>query len=131
MHREYGPTLLGHQGEFMGNPLQITFRDMASSPALIAKIEGRFRKLERHCGRLTSCRVVIQAPHKSQQKGGLFTVTVDLTAPGIEILASRDPGRNHAHEDAYVAVRDAFDAVERRLEEEIRRRREMSRAVGA
>ncbi|HLV66472.1 MAG TPA: HPF/RaiA family ribosome-associated protein [Polyangiaceae bacterium] len=117
----------------MRNPLQITFRDMPSSPALIAKIEARVEKLERICGRITSCRVVVQAPHRSQHKGGLFTITIELSCPGAEILASRDAGRNPAHEDAYVAVRDAFDAVERRLEDSIRRRREarVSRTVGA
>ena len=30
---------------------------------------------------------------------------------------SREPGLNHAHEDIYVAVRDAFAAARRQLED--------------
>ena len=35
---------------------------------------------------------------------------------------NREPGLDHAHEDVYVAVRDAFDAARRRLEDYVRRR---------
>jgi cold shock CspA family protein len=43
-------------------------------------------------------------------------VRVALTVPGKELVTDRDPGKHHAHEDAYVAVRDAFNAIQRQLE---------------
>jgi cold shock CspA family protein len=45
-------------------------------------------------------------------------VKVDLRVPGREIVASADHG-----EDVYVALRDAFDAAKRQLEETVRVRR--------
>ena len=53
----------------------------------------------------------------------MFRVRVDLGVPGREIVVGRDPQAHHAHEDAHVAVRDAFDAVRRLLEDYVRERR--------
>jgi ribosome-associated translation inhibitor RaiA len=98
-------------------PLQMTFRHMAASPALEARIRQRADELEHLCARITSCRVVVECRHKHKQQGKLFEVRVDMTLPGAELVAGRDHGLNHAHEDAYVAVRDAFDAARRQLED--------------
>ena len=57
----------------------------------------------------------MDAPHKHHYKGSTYQVRIDLTVPGSEIVVSRDPGLNHAHEDIYVTVRDAFNAVRRQL----------------
>ena len=103
--------------------LQITFRHMDPSPALEARIRGRAEELDQFFDRITSCRVVVECRHRHQHQGKLFTVSVDLTMPGHEIVVGRDPGANHAHEDAHVAVRDAFDALRRRLEDHVRQRR--------
>jgi ribosome-associated translation inhibitor RaiA len=41
-----------------------------------------------------------------------------MTVPGAELLVTRGHHhQSHAHEDVYVAIRDAFDAAKRRLEE--------------
>ena len=104
-------------------PLQITFRHMEPSPAVEAKVRERADKLERFFDQITACRVAVEAPHRHHHQGTLYQVRVDLTVPGEELVVSRDPGLNHGHEDVYVAVRDAFDAAERRLEEYARRQR--------
>jgi ribosome-associated translation inhibitor RaiA/cold shock CspA family protein len=104
-------------------PLQITFRHMHSSEALDARIRGRVEELERFFDRIISCRVVVECRHPRRQQGNLFHVRVDLGVPGREIVVGRDPGTDHAHEDAHVAVRDAFDAVRRRLEDYVREQR--------
>jgi cold shock CspA family protein len=36
-------------------------------------------------------------------------------------VANREPGEDHAHEDIHVAIRDAFDAARRRLQDHMRR----------
>jgi len=104
-------------------PLQITFRNMQPSAAVEHRIRERAAKLERFHDRITGCRVVVDAPHRHHYKGRLFAVQVDLTLPGHEILASKGAGVNHAHENAHVAVRDAFDAALRQLAVYVRRLR--------
>ena len=104
-------------------PLQITFRNMQPSPAVESRIRERAAKLERFHQRITSCHVVVDAPHRHHHKGKLFAVHVDLTVPGQEILASKGAGANHAHENVHVAIRDAFDAVLRQLDGFARRAR--------
>ena len=101
----------------MQQPLQITFRNMSPSQAVEAKIKQRAAKLKRFFENILSCKVTIEAPHKHHNKGSIFQVNIDVTVPGKEIVVSREPGLNHAHEDIYVAVRDAFAAARRQLED--------------
>lgn len=104
-------------------PLQITFRNMLPSAAVRTNIEQHAEKLARLHDRLMSCRVVIRAPHRHHRKGKLYQVSIDAKVPGTEIAVNRDPGSHHAHQDVYVAVRDAFNALARRLEDVARIRR--------
>ena len=105
-------------------PLQITFRDMQPSPAIEADITKKAEKLDHFFDRIMSCRVVVEQHHKHHHQGNLFHVRIDVTVPGNELVVSRDPGQNHAHEDVYVAIRDAFDAMRRQLEDHARERRQ-------
>lgn len=104
-------------------PLQVVFRNMEESAAVEAKIRERAEQLERIYEHIMSCRVLVEAHHKHHHQGNLYHVRIDLKVPESEIVASRDPAEHHAHEDVFVAVRDAFDAVRRRLEDYARRRR--------
>ncbi len=56
-------------------------------------------------------------------RGGFHQLRIHLTVPGGEIIVNRDPSEHHAHEDVYVAIRDAFDAARRQLEDHVRRMR--------
>ena len=104
-------------------PLQITFRGFPSSEAVESRISAKVSRLERLCERIIGCRVVIESPHHHQHKGNSYRVSIDLTVPEGEIVVGRHNGRNHAHEDVYVAIRDAFAALERQLQEHVRRQR--------
>ena len=104
-------------------PLQITFRHMDPSPALEARIRQRVEELDQFFDRIMSCRVVVECQSRRHQQGNLFEIRIDLSLPGREIVVGREPGTNHAHEDAHVAVRDAFDSARRLLEDHARRRR--------
>ncbi|HVM84969.1 MAG TPA: HPF/RaiA family ribosome-associated protein [Candidatus Binatia bacterium] len=101
-------------------PLQISFRGMDISPATEALIRERAEKLDRFHDRITGCRVVVEAQHRHQRKGRIYHVRVDVTVPGHEIVVGREADQNHAHEDIKVAVRDAFDAMRRQLEDRAR-----------
>lgn len=102
-------------------PLQVTFRKMDSSDAVRARIEERAEKLDRLHDRIVSCRVVVEAPHRHHHKGKLYSVAVEVELPGARIASHRDPAEHHAHEDIYVAVRDAFDATERQIRDHVQR----------
>jgi ribosomal subunit interface protein len=104
-------------------PLQVTFRDIGSSPAIEADIREKVDRLERLFDRITSCRVVVEAHHRTHRKGTLYNCVVDITVPGREIAVGRVGPQDHAREDVYVAIRDAFDAASRRLEDHARRMR--------
>jgi ribosomal subunit interface protein len=112
----------------MQSPLQITFRDIDQSDAIEARIRERVAKLEDFCHRITSCRVVVEAPHQHRHKGMLYNVRIDLILPGGEIVVNREAHANHAHEDVYVAIRDAFDSAQRQLKNFVRRRRGETKA---
>ena len=96
---------------------KIRFRGMDPSPSVEEVVRQRIDRLQRFHDRMTSCSVVIEAPHRSGQKGKTYEVKVDIVVPGNEIVTGRDHGINHAHEDVYVAIRDSFDAAQRRLED--------------
>ncbi len=99
-------------------PLQITVRHMPASDALEARIRDQAAKLEEFHPQLISCRVTVEEKDKHQHQGRQFQVRIDAHVPGREIVANRDH-----HEDVYVALRDAFAAVTRQLEEDVRVRR--------
>jgi ribosomal subunit interface protein len=102
---------------------QITFRNIAPSPAIEDNVRQHMAKLERFHKHIISCRVTIEAPHRHHHKGQLYQVAIDLSVPGGELLANRGSDKNHAHEDVYVAIRDAFQALRRQLEQFASKRR--------
>lgn len=104
-------------------PIRITFRDLPPSEALESDIRQHAEHLERLYDRITRCRVVVESPHRRHHQGNLYHVRIDLTVPGGELVVNRDPHERHAHEDAYVAIRDAFTAAARQLEDYARRQR--------
>jgi ribosomal subunit interface protein len=97
-------------------PLQITIRGIEPSDALETHIRDKANKLEEFFDRIMSCRVVVEVPHKHHHQGKQFNVRIDISVPGSEIVVNHD----HA-EDVYVALRDAFDATKRQLEDYARK----------
>lgn len=102
-------------------PLSVTFRGMDSSSAIETDIGRYVEKLEKRFGRIMSCRVVVEASSKRGAKGHVYRVSVDLKVPGREIASTGTGPKNKAHEDMHVAIRDAFDAVARRLQDHARK----------
>jgi ribosomal subunit interface protein len=105
-------------------PLEVTFRHMEPSAAAEARIAEKVAKLEQIHSGITRCHVVVEAPHEHNRQGKLFHVGIDLTLPGGELLVTRGHHhQSHAHEDVYVAIRDAFDSAKRRLDDYTRQQR--------
>jgi ribosomal subunit interface protein len=97
---------------------QITLKNVPHSDAVEAKIREKISKLDQFSDRVMSCRVVVEESQRRQHQGKLFSVRIDMTVPGKELVVNRTE-----NEDCYVAVRDAFDAAKRQLEEHTRMRR--------
>jgi ribosomal subunit interface protein len=99
-------------------PLQITSRDFMLNEPLEALIRDKADKLNTFYDQIMGCRVVVETPHRRHQKGILYNVRIDMTVPGSELVVKREP-----HEDIHAAVRDAFDAARRQLQDYARRQR--------
>ena len=104
-------------------PLQVTFRGFPHSDAVEAKVREKAEKLDQIFPDIMGCRVVVESQHKHHHQGNLYHVSIDLTVPGRELAVARDPKAHQAHEDVYVAIRDAFDAARRQLESYARKLR--------
>lgn len=72
----------------MNHPLQITFRHMDTSPAVETRVRQEVEALERVYGRITSCRVVVEEPHRRHQRGNHFHINIDLHVPGSHIVVN-------------------------------------------
>ena len=99
-------------------PLQITARDVSLSEIADQSIREKAAKLDTFYDKIMGCRVLVEAPHRHQHQGVLYNVRIDLTVPGSELVVKRE-----SHEDLYVAIRDAFDAARRQLQEFAHRQR--------
>lgn len=108
-------------------PVHITFKGLASSPALEERIRAKTDKLARLHDRITSIRVLVEATNRQEHLGHVYSVRIDVTIPGAELFASREAGHTHEHEGVYVALRDAFEAIARQLEHSTERRRHVEK----
>jgi ribosome-associated translation inhibitor RaiA len=106
---------------------EVTFRDLDPSPTLEAFARRCAARLSRVSDRIQRCDVQIELPHRHQQQGRRFHVGVVIALPGRLIAVTRDPGEDGAHDDPYVAVRDAFRAARRRLAAYTRQRMALAR----
>ena len=101
--------------------VQISFRGMDPSPSVEAQVRRRAAELEQFSDRVSACRVVLQAESKRHRQCTIYHVRVELAVPGGNVVANREPGEDHAHEEIHVAIRDAFDAARRQLQDHMRR----------
>ena len=101
--------------------VKISFRNLDPSPAAEAQVRRRAAELDQFFDRIGNCNVTIGLAHRHHRQGRPYHVRIDLALPGSRILVNRDSGANHAHEDLSVALRDAFDAARRQLQDHVRR----------
>ncbi len=110
-----GPVLIWI-GITMQQALEIVYEDFEPSDAISARLHEETKKLEQFNGRIRSARVVIAKPHQHHQRGNSYQVRIHLSVlGGKDIIVSHDPGDLRAHDDAYIAIRDAFRAARRQL----------------
>ena len=93
-------------------PVDIRFLGLAPSPAVENTVREKVRHIDGFCPDIMAWRVTIEQEHKHQHQGRPFGVRIDVTLPGHELTVNRQQ-----HEDVYVALRDAFDAMKRQVQE--------------
>lgn len=99
-------------------PLKITFQGLEPSPVLEERIRKKAEALSQYHSHIIGGRVVVERLQKHSRQGDLYTVRLEITVPGGEIAVTRE-----RDVDVYVALRDAFDAARRRLEDRERKER--------
>lgn len=104
-------------------PLQVSFQQMGVSPALRDRIGELAARLERFSPNILHCRVRVERPPQHKQQGALHHIRIDIAVPDGQIIIRHSHSGDHAHESAYVALRDAFNAARRQLESYERKRR--------
>jgi ribosomal subunit interface protein len=100
------------------NSIQVTFRDLPYSQTLENRIHEHAEKLREFFDQFIHCRVVLTISQNHKHQGKLYNVRINLAVPGKEIVVTRKQAQ-----DIYVAIRDAFDALTRQVEDYFRRRR--------
>jgi ribosomal subunit interface protein len=98
-------------------PLQITFRGIPHSDAVETRIREKVSKLERFHSHIMGCRVAVESEHHRHHQGNQYHIRIDITTPRKELVISREHHDKKAYEDIYVAIRDAFNAAARQLED--------------
>jgi ribosomal subunit interface protein len=94
---------------------EIAFQNVDHSDAIEARIRERINRIERHFGQITSFRAVVDAPHRRHRKGTRYAVRLEAHVPGTVLTIDREPGDDDLHQDVFGAIRDAFDAMERKV----------------
>ena len=102
-------------------PLEIVAKDTVLSPLRRELLKAHAEKLDHFFDRIMRCRVTVEGP-RGHTSGPRWVVRLDLTVPKSEITISRQHGETFAE-----AVREAFAAAGRRVEDYARCRRQPSR----
>jgi ribosome-associated translation inhibitor RaiA len=112
-------------------PVQTTFRNVDVSPAVAARVQEEAEKLRKYFEDITSCHVIVEAPHRHHLHGKSFHIRIELRVPGKELVVAHQPTLLHEeqlvshkhleikgpHKNVYVAIRDAFQAMRRQLQD--------------
>ncbi len=102
----------------MQTPVEIHFHGIEKSEAVERRVREKVAKLEKHFGRMTRCRVVLEAPHRSAQKPKVFQIKIEISLPrGQPIVVCHEREGAHAHEELPLAIRDAFEAALRKVDD--------------
>lgn len=105
-------------------PPQVSFHNTDPLPGVEDVVRERAARLDRYCDHVMSCRVVVDVPHRHHHTGNLYQVRLDVKVPGDEIAVTREAPEHESAKGLPAAIKDAFDAADRLLEEYVRRRRQ-------
>ena len=101
----------------MNTPVEVTFHGIEKSDAVEQRVREKVAKLEKHFGRMTSCRVVVDAPQRNVAKPKVYQLKIEVGVPKRRPVVVRlERVGSHASEELNLAIRDAFDAALRKID---------------
>src|ERR1700690_1603172 len=98
----------------MDRPLEVFFRNMKPSPELEADIRARAALLDQMDRHIIGGRVTVELENHTHKTGHIPQVHIQIEVPGKAITV------NHQHDhggEVATAVREAFDAATKQLQE--------------
>ena len=99
-------------------PLQVNFEGSDPSEPVRVAIEREVERLEKHNSQIIGCRVAVIAPSHKHHHGTGFHVHISLTAPPHEnVIVNHAASDDKRSEHIEVAVKDAFAAARRQLDD--------------
>ena len=101
----------------MNQAFELRQKDVTLTPAMVETIEARAEKLGRFSRRIQSCTVTVEGSGRHHRQGN-YNVRIDLIVPGTELVV-----RKHSEANLELALKGAFNAIGRRLEEQVRQSR--------
>lgn len=104
-------------------PFNIISKEFEITEAMHNVTFDHVQSLGHFYDRIIGVEVTFSEPHRSQNKGRIYQITIKVKIPGPDVIVSREPAKDGAHEDFYVALGDAFDKAKRVLEERVRKMR--------
>jgi ribosome-associated translation inhibitor RaiA len=102
----------------MQRDLQITARDFTLNEAVETEIRTKVTKLEHLYDRISGCHVIVEGAVGHHHRGGPFGVRINLTLPGGDVTVN-----HQSRDDLAAAIREAFEAARRKLEDHVHRMR--------
>jgi ribosome-associated translation inhibitor RaiA len=104
----------------MQTPVDIAFRHCEPSEEIRSEIAAQVQRLEKFSPRITSCRVVVTGPQTGHRRGG-FEVELRIAMPDHnKVVVDKSHADAPEREHALVAIREAFDAAVRQIENVMR-----------
>lgn len=101
----------------MTGEVEIHFHGIEKSQAVEDKVRAKVAKLEKHFGRMTRCRVVLEAPHRSPQKPKVYQIKIEIAVPRRKpVVICHEREGPHAGEELQLAIRDAFESALRKVD---------------
>jgi cold shock CspA family protein/ribosome-associated translation inhibitor RaiA len=102
-------------------PLDISFQNSDPSEEIRSEVERQARRLEKFHDRITSCNVTVIAPQSRHHKGGLYKIDIRIAMPSHrDVFVTRSHEDKPEHEHFAVAIKDAFSAAQRQIEDVVR-----------
>ncbi|HSK75575.1 MAG TPA: HPF/RaiA family ribosome-associated protein [Thermoanaerobaculia bacterium] len=100
-------------------PLTINPNGIPLPDTTEALIREKAARLGRFYDRIVGCRVTLEGPGGHHRNGSPYKVRIEISVPGPDLVVNHQAGENLP-----VAIREAFEAAQRRLQDHVRLLRE-------
>jgi ribosome-associated translation inhibitor RaiA len=102
----------------MQAPIEIAFQHYEPTEDVRAEIAKQAKRLEKFSDRITSCHVAIAGPQSRHRQGDAFKVDIRIALPERrDVIVTKAHGDAPERAHPLVAIREAFDAAVRQIEE--------------